>query len=155
MKRLGVSVLAIAVLTLCVVTESIAQGGMKWRGSGGWGPGGHYGRMYDPKSVEIISGRVILVEKITPRTGMSYGVHATLQSEKETISVHLGPGWYIENQDVKIEPQDTIEVKGSRVTLAGKPAIIAAEVKKGDELLKLRDESGFPAWAGWRRRPVN
>jgi len=155
MKRLGVSVLAIAVLTLCVVTESIAQGGMKWRGSGGWGPGGHYGRMYDPKSVEIVSGRVILVEKITPRTGMSYGVHATLQSEKETISVHLGPGWYIENQDVKIEPQDTIEVKGSRVTLAGKPAIIAAEVKKGNELLKLRDESGFPVWAGWRRRPVN
>ena len=149
------SVLAIAVLTLCVVTESIAQGGMKWRGSGGWGPGGHYGRMYDPKSVEIVSGRVILVEKITPRTGMSYGVHATLQSEKETISVHLGPGWYIENQDVKIEPQDTIEVKGSRVTLAGKPAIIAAEVKKGNELLKLRDESGFPVWAGWRRRPVN
>ena len=155
MNRLVMSVLAIAVLTLCVVTESIAQGGMKWRGSGGWGPGGHYGRMYDPKSVEIVSGRVILVEKITPRTGMSYGVHATLQSEKETISVHLGPGWYIENQDVKIEPQDTIEVKGSRVTLAGKPAIIAAEVKKGNELLKLRDESGFPVWAGWRRRPVN
>jgi hypothetical protein len=154
-NRLVMSVLAIAVLTLCVVTESIAQGGMKWRGSGGWGPGGHYGRMYDPKSVEIVSGRVILVEKITPRTGMSYGVHATLQSEKETISVHLGPGWYIENQDVKIEPQDTIEVKGSRVTLAGKPAIIAAEVKKGNELLKLRDESGFPVWAGWRRRPVN
>jgi hypothetical protein len=154
-NRLVVSVLAIAVLALCVVTESIAQGGMKWRGSGGWGPGGHYGRMYDPKSVEIISGRVITVEKITPRTGMSYGVHATLQSEKETISVHLGPGWYIENQDVKIEPQDTIEVKGSRVTFAGKPAIIAAEVKKGDELLKLRDESGFPVWAGWRRRPVN
>jgi hypothetical protein len=155
MNKLVVSVLAVAVLALCVVTESIAQAGMKWRGSGGWGPGGHYGRMYDPKSVEIISGRVITVERITPRAGMSYGVHATLQTEKETISVHLGPGWYIENQDVKIEPQDRIEVKGSRVTLAGKPAIIAAEVKKGDELLKLRDESGFPVWAGWRRRPVN
>jgi hypothetical protein len=55
---------------------------------------------------------------------------------------------------VKIEPKDTIEVKGSRTTVAGKPAIIAAEVKKGDELLKLRDESGFPVWAGWRRRSV-
>jgi hypothetical protein len=111
--------------------------------------------MYDPKSVEIISGEVIAVEKITPSAGMSYGVHATLQTEKETISVHLGPGWYIENQDVKIEPKDRIEVKGSRVTFAGKPAIIAAEVKKGDELLKLRDQGGFPVWAGWRRRPVN
>jgi hypothetical protein len=153
-NRLVVSVLAIAVLALCVVAESIAQGGMRWRGSGGWGPGGQYGRMYDPKTVETINGRVISVEKMTPRAGMSYGVHATLQSEKETISVHLGPGWYIENQDVKILPQDMIEVKGSRVALAGKPAIIAAEVKKADDLLKLRDEAGFPVWAGWRKRPV-
>jgi hypothetical protein len=33
----------------------------------------------------------------------------------------------------------------------GKPALIAAEVKKGDALLRLRDESGIPAWAGWRK----
>jgi hypothetical protein len=25
-------------------------------------------------------------------------------------------------------------------------------VKKGDEVLKLRDDSGFPVWSGWRRR---
>jgi hypothetical protein len=155
MNRIAVSVLATAVLAFCAVTESMAKGGMKWRGSGGWGPGGHYGRMYDPKTVEVISGQVITVERITPRAGMSYGVHATLQTERETISVHLGPGWYIENQDVKIEPQDRIEIRGSRVTFTGRPAIIAAEVKKGEELLKLRDESGFPVWAGWRRRPVN
>lgn len=155
MNRLGVSALVIAVLALCVVTESIAQGGMRWRGSGGWGPGGHYGRMYDPKSVEIVKWEVVTVEKITPRTGMSYGAHVTLKTDKETISIHLGPGWYLENQDVKIEPKDRVEVKGSRVTFAGKPAIIAAEVKKGDELLKLRDESGFPVWAGWRTQSVN
>jgi hypothetical protein len=66
--------------------------------------------------------------------------------------VHLGPGWYIENQDVKIAPKDSIEVKGSRIILDGKPAIIAAEVKKGDDVLVLRDVSGFPVWSGWRRR---
>ena len=43
-------------------------------------------------------------------------------------------------------------MKGARTTFAGKPAIIAAEVKKGDEVLKLRDDSGFPVWSGWRRR---
>lgn len=51
-----------------------------------------------------------------------------------------------------IEPNDKIEVKGSRVTIDDKPALIAAELKKGDEVLKLRDETGVPAWAGWRRR---
>jgi len=39
-----------------------------------------------------------------------------VKTEKEEISVHLGPGWFIENQDIKIEPKDKIEVKGSRIT---------------------------------------
>jgi hypothetical protein len=47
--------------------------------------------------------------------------------------------------------KDESEVKGSRIIFEGKPAIIAAEVIKGDEVLTLRDASGFPAWNGWRR----
>jgi hypothetical protein len=52
---------------------------------------------------------------------------------------------------VKIEPKDKVEIKGSRVTLQGQPALIAAEVKKGDGVLKLRDDAEVPMWAGWRR----
>lgn len=75
-----------------------------------------------------------------------------MKTDKEMIPVHLRPAWYIENQDVQIAPPDRIEVKGSRITLEGKPAIIAAEVKKGDDVLVLRDASGLPVWSGWRRR---
>jgi DNA-directed RNA polymerase subunit E'/Rpb7 len=124
---------------------------MKWKGGGGWGIGTQYGKMYNPKTDETISGEVVSVDKFTPVKGMSYGVHLTVKTDKETISVHLGPAWYIENQDVKIEPKDKIQVKGSRITFDGKPAIIAAEVKKGQEILRLRDENGFPAWSGWGR----
>jgi hypothetical protein len=108
--------------------------------------------MYDPKTIETFSGTVVSVTKIAPMTGMAAGVHIMVKTEKESVSVHLGPAWYIENQDVKIEPRDAVEVKGSRVTVSGKPAIIAAEVKKGDDLLRLRDEAGLPAWSAWRRR---
>ena len=142
----------IGVFSLLFVTESFGQGMMKWRGSGGWGPGSQYGRMYDQKTVETVSGEVVKVEQITPMKGMSYGVHLSLKTDKETISVHLGPAWYVENQDIKIQTGDKIEIKGSRVSIQGKPAIIAAEVKKGDEVLKLRDEKGFPVWAGWRKK---
>jgi hypothetical protein len=84
--------------------------------------------------------------------GMGHGVHMTVKTATETLSVHLGPAWYLENQDVKLEPKQTVEVKGSRITFRGKPAIIAAEVHKGEEVLKLRDDNGHPLWAGWRRR---
>ena len=128
------------------------RGGMMWRGSGGWGPGAPYNKMYDSKAAETISGEVTSIDRITPNKGMAAGIHMNVKTDKETISVHLGPSWYLENQDVKIEAKDKVEVKGSRITFGGKPAIIAAEVKKGDEVLKLRDDSGFPVWAGWRRR---
>ncbi len=151
-KNVGTLTAVISILILLFTTESFAQRGMGGKGGGGWGMGAAYGKMYNPKTVETISGEVVSVDKITPKKGMSYGVHITVKTDKETISVHLGPGWFIENQDIKIEPKDKVEVKGSRITFKGKPAIIAAEVKKGDDILILRDENGFPAWSGWRRR---
>jgi hypothetical protein len=154
MKKLHLSVVLVAIAMLLFAASSYAQPrqGMMWRGSGGWGPGSQYNRMYDPKAVETISGEVITVDRITPAKGMSGGVHISVKTDKETISVHLGPSWFLENQDVKLSAKDKVEVKGARTTFAGKPAIIAAEVKKGDEVLKLRDDSGFPVWSGWRRR---
>jgi hypothetical protein len=109
--------------------------------------------MYNPQTVEVLGGEVVSMERMTPGKGMKYGLHAMVKTEKETISVHLGPGWYLENQDMGIiKVGDKIEVKGSRVTFEGKPALIAAEVRKGDQVLTLRDANGIPAWSGWRRR---
>ena len=122
-----------------------------WRGSGGWGAGGDYQRMYNSATVESITGAVVSIDKITPTKGMSNGIHVVVKTDKESIPVHLGPAWYVERLDTKIEKGDVIEVKGSRIAYNGKPAIIAAEVKKGDAVLKLRDDNGYPAWAGWRR----
>jgi hypothetical protein len=149
-SKMFVSVLLVA--GLLVSTDTLAQSRMNWKGSGGWGPGTPYGRMYDPKTVETISGEVADIEYLTPTKGMSQGVHLLLKTDKETIPVHLGPAWYIENQDLKIEKKDRVEVRGSRITFQQKPAIIAAEVRKGDETLKLRDNTGIPDWSGWRRR---
>ena len=140
------------VLGAALVGNVAAQPGPRWRGGGGWGPNAPYGRLYDPKTVETFTGEVISVETIPPMKQMSAGVHLKVKTDKETVSVHLGPAWYIENQDTKIEPRDKIEVKGSRVTIDAKPAIIAAEIRKGDQVLKLRDENGVPVWAGWRKR---
>ena len=151
MKKLIAVTAALATLLLTLSPVALAQG-MKWRGSGGWGPGGAYGRMYDPKTVDTVTGEVVKVDRITPMRGMSGGVHLVLKTDKGDVSVHLGPQWYLENQDVKIEPKDTVEVTGSRVTVQGQPALIAAEVKKGDQVLKLRDAAGTPVWAGWRKQ---
>ncbi len=149
MKRSVLPGILIALLTVTVTVTAFAAGG---RGSGGWGMGGAFQRLYNPATVETVSGEVISVDRMTPMRKMGAGIHLRLKTDKETVSVHLGPAWYIERQDLHIYKGDNIEVKGSRVTIAGKPAIIAATVKKGDALLTLRDDSGVPAWSGWRKQ---
>ena len=109
-------------------------------------------RMYNPQTVETISGVVVSVGKSGGMKGMSQGVHAVVKTDAETISVHLGPAWFIDNQESKISPNDRVEVRGSRITFEGKPAIIAAEVTKDGQTLTLRDASGAPVWRGWRRK---
>ncbi|MCI0589111.1 MAG: DNA-binding protein [Planctomycetes bacterium] len=149
----------VALVAFALTSGSLAQQGRGPRG-GGWGPGGPYGRLYDPKTVETVEGEVVSVDKVAPMKGMGNDIHLRLKLEKEegkkegeeAIAVHLGPDWYIENQETEVQAKDRIEVKGSRITFEGKPAIIAAEVRKGDEVLELRDEDGYPVWAGWRRR---
>jgi hypothetical protein len=143
--------LIVSVLMLSFASDALPQRGAM-RGGGGWGPGTPYAKMYNPQTVHTISGVVLSVDKITPMRGMSYGVDLMVRTDKETISVHLGPAWYIENQDLGIAPKDVLEVKGSRIMFEGKATLIAAEVRKGDEVLTLRDANGFPAWSGWRRR---
>ncbi|MGC1456359.1 MAG: hypothetical protein WA946_14330 [Nitrospirota bacterium] len=60
--------------------------------------------------METVSGEVVDLAFLTPTKGMGRGVHLLLMTDKETISVHLGPAWFIENQDLKIEKGDRIDV---------------------------------------------
>jgi hypothetical protein len=142
----------IVILAILFATISFAQmgQGMRWQGSGGWGMGGNYQRMYDPKTVESIKGTVDSFETPAPMKGMHHAVILVLKTDKETIPVHLGPEWYIERLDVKIQKGDSLEVRGSRVSFSGKPAIIAAAIQKGSQILTLRDDKGIPVWAGWK-----
>ena len=83
---------------------------------------------------------------------MPYLAYLTLRTEKEKIKVFLGPSLYVDQLPVKIKELDRIQVTGSKITWEGKPVILAAEVKKADQVLKLREPNGTPVWSG-RGRP--
>ena len=118
----------------------------------GWGQNSRFNRMYDSKTVTEINGKITKIESVAPMRGMSTGVHITIRSEGQDHSVHLGPKWFLDNQSLELRENDQISVKGSKVTFEGSPAIIAREVTKGTDVLKLRDESGVPVWSRRRAR---
>jgi hypothetical protein len=142
---------AIAILAIGLVllwsTPAFAQ-----QGRGGWGAGSPYNRLYDPATVETIRGEVVGVDQVSPMKGMSYGVHLRVETGEGVLPVHLGPAWYLDNQEAHLAVGDEVEVTGSRVQFDGAPAIIAAEVRRGEQILQLRDPGGFPRWSGWRGR---
>ncbi len=117
------------------------------KGMGGPGMmGGHGARAFDPKAVTTIQGEILEVQRIA--RGRHEGVHLTIAMGSEKIPVLLGPDFYVDAQTLKLAKGDQVEVKGARTTLGGQPAIIAQEVRRGDQVLALRDANGVPLWRG-------
>jgi hypothetical protein len=148
MKKTGTLFVVLFWAGLLLTSESFAQQRVTRNRSGTLGPG----NMFDPKTVETIKGEVIRTDEFTLARGMPPGILLIVKTENEVIPVYLGPQWYIENEDFDIGPQDRIEVKGSRITYEGKPAIVASVIFMEDEVLRLRDENGAPVWSVWAPR---
>ena len=107
------------------------------------------GRMYDPKTVETVKGEIVAVETVTAgKMDVPARVLLKLKTPKETVTVYLGPEWYLKKQGVKLVAGDQVQVKGSRVTMDKQNLILPNEVKKGDRVMQFWDEQGMPRWRG-------
>jgi hypothetical protein len=111
-------------------------------------PGGGPSSLYDPQTVTTVSGVVVSLTPPQAEAGLPYLAYLTLRTETGKIKVFLGPSLYVDKLPVKIKVLDKIQVTGSKITWEGKPVILAAEVKKGDQVLKLRETNGAPGWGG-------
>jgi len=122
---------------------------------GGPGPGpgrmgGPGARMFDPKTVTTVQGEIADIQRLDRGRGHQ-GVQLVVAVGSEKVAVHLGPDFYVDGQALKLAKGDQVEVKGSRITFDGQPAIIAQEVRRGAEVLALRDGGGLPLWRGQGR----
>ena len=141
----------IALVASAVLLSSIAAPAVLAQEStpppAGMGQGRGYQRFehYNPANLETINGEVLRVVKTSSRRGQGYGVHLLVQTDEETVKVHLGPEWYLTDQNFSVEPGDTVDIVGARVLYEAAPAIIATKVTSGETVLTLRDDYGFPA----------
>ncbi len=150
MKKL--ELIGIVAVTFALVTITIANA------FGGIAIGERI-RMYNAQittTVKCVIAEVGQVDQVWgPMKGKSYGVNLTVRTDKETLTVYLGPSWYVDRQDIKIGKNDIIEVKGCKKIYNGKFVIVAQEVIKNNQVLKLRDEDGNPVWEGGKAVKIN
>jgi hypothetical protein len=69
-----------------------------------------------------------------------------LKTDMGNITVHLGPPAYVRKQGFNLKTGDYLEVTGSRVARDGQTLLLAAQVRKDGQTLKVRDEQGVPLW---------
>jgi hypothetical protein len=145
------NVLLVLIVTLALVCPALAQ--PQPGGGRGLGPGRGMGpQMYNPQTVTTVKGKVESLENL-PSLGPGGGrgmmhLTAVLKTDQGSIAVHLGPAWYLEQQQAALKVGDLMEVTGSKVTFNQKPTIIAKELRVNGKTVNLRDEQGFPRWRG-------
>ena len=141
--RIRILTLSLSTLLVLCVPVVFAQRG-----------GGGYGRrmpMYDPKTEITVKGTIQEVKQY-PGRGGSTGTHLMLKTSEETIEVHVGPSWFLSQQQIEFAKGNEIEVTGSKVKLYGKDALLAREIKKDGKVITLRNAQGVPEWAARRRQ---
>jgi hypothetical protein len=105
-------------------------------------------KLYNPQAVETLTGTVTAVNRqASKKAGKPDRVTMVLQTNQGAVKVHLGPADYLDQQAVKPAVGDQVEVKGVKVSRLKAPTFIAGEVRKADQVLKLRDDAtGRPLW---------
>ena len=131
------TLLCATLVAVSLTTTVYAQGGMR-RGGGN----------YDPSTETTVTGTVESVTNVPSGGRGSGGLHLMLAAADGTIDVHVGPAAFVSSKHVSFAKGDALTVTGSKVTVAGQPALIAREIKKGDQVLTLRDAKGLPLWSG-------
>jgi len=114
---------------------------------------GPYKKIFDSKTIRTISGQVIKVDQV-PEPGFGMEMRLTVFiDKKEILPVYLGPAFYIvgSEQAKPFKLGHKVTVTGSQVTVGGELFMIATTVKRGNEILRLRDKEGNPEWIGWRK----
>lgn len=91
-------------------------------------------------------GTVLSVERPYPEDSKTF-VHLVISPpDKQPIRAVLGPGWYLDKQGMRFEPNDVVRVAGRPSKHGGQSAIEVQELEQAGHHYLLRDPQWHGAW---------
>ena len=111
------------------------------------------GPLYAPNTETTVKGTVQQVgTAVVPGGGLgqqaqgkySGPILLDLKADSGMFKVVVGPSSFVESKGFKFAQGDQIEVTGSK--FHDENTIIAREIKRGDQVLVLRNTQGIPEW---------
>lgn len=146
------AILAVAAMAVGASAQEVVV-----RGSGGYGSGSAYNRLYNVNKQVQFTGKVVGKSFAAPMKGMAEGMSILVKTPKTgTLQVDLGPRWFVADQFARVNVGDQVKVIGSDSQVNGRRVIIAKQVvnPKG-KVLALRDLGGSPYWVASRKGTPN
>jgi hypothetical protein len=111
--------------------------------------------MYDASQSVSLTG-VTVVRIDTVRASAGNTINAVLASGSDSVTAWLAPADFLASNALTLAAGDVIDIIGAKVMVAGKPSLIASEIKKGDSKVTLRDKAtGAPAWPAGGAAPTS
>jgi len=105
------------------------------------------GPKYDPATEITIQGKILSIhDRQCPVSG-TIGAHFMLEAlDGKVYEVHLAPAKFTKMFDMVFAPGEKVDVIGTTLVFEGKDAILARQVKHGNETVTFRDKKGNPSW---------
>jgi sporulation protein YlmC with PRC-barrel domain len=121
-----------------------------------WSRGSDYNKHFDANQITTIKGTVQSVGTFSPAKGVTEGLRLRVKTtEGKTVTVYAGPASYAQQQNFAFKPGDQITVTGSNSKIGWRSIIMASEIQKDGNTLRLRTKTGEPLWttAGMQGQP--
>ena len=74
------------------------------------------------------------------------GSHLMLKVGETSYEVHIAPVNFLKLYGVAFQKGEVVEIVGVVTSFQGKNAILAREIKRGNEVFVFRDKNGKPFW---------
>ncbi len=90
-----------------------------------------------------------LVEEVKDRNcpiSGTMGAHLMVKADGKLYEVHIAPTKMVKSYEVVFQKGDEVEIKGVKTTFQGVDAILAREIKRGNDDFVFRDPQGKPIW---------
>ena len=101
---------------------------------------------YDVAAETTVKGVVDEVKDRECPVSGTLGTHLMIKADGKVYEVHIAPTKLVKSYEVVFEKGDQVEIKGIKTTLQGVDAILAREIKRGNDDFVFRDPQGKPVW---------
>lgn len=89
---------------------------------------------------------MISIERPRPEDTKSYVHVLIVPADRKPVRLILGPGWYLDRQGIRFEPNQAVLAEGRATAGGTDPGIVVERISIGEKSYRLRDEHARPLW---------